>query len=780
MRRLVQLALLPAVPLLLACPLFDNSTEPNVPPDAPTIGAAVAGDASAEISFTAPANSGTAAITEYTVTCAAAGAAARTGTGPTSPITVSNLTNGTTYSCTVTATSSAGTSDASGSVAVTPATVPDAPTIGTVSPGDGSASVAFTPPASNGGAAITGYTATCTASGASATGTGATSPVTVSGLTNGTQYACSVIATNARGNSPASASANVTPASTPGAPTIGTATAGDGQASIAFTAPSSDGGSPITTYAAVCTASGQTTADANGSSSPITVTGMTNGIQYACNVRAANEVGAGPASSNVNVTPQGPPGVPTSVTATPGNASASIAFAVPASDGGSPIKLYTALCTASNHAGVTATNTTSPISVTGLVNGVQWSCAVKATNEIVGDGSYSTAATVTPRTVPGAPTIGVATPGNASISLTFTAPASNGGAAITSYAGSCATATGTIHTVNGTASPIAFTSLTNDVQYACAVSAINEAGQGPSSDSARATPTAPPSTSSVWCPLNYDQVNAVSLLQSKVSWTCTATTRSMTSTQIPDYPAAISYANNPNSMGVQNDPAVTFTLTPSLSGSTYSNNVHIIGWAKNGVKFEPSTAEVCPTRSYCQKPGATFGTGTTWNVEALGQTLFSAGVDNANGHNQPGPNNSTTGGAYHYHGMPNKYLSWLSSGNDTSATPAVQHYLIGFALDGFPIYAKYGYSDALDANSAIREITSSYRLKASPDAGRPSVDVIAMGTFTQDWEYVEGHGDLDQCNGRFGKTPEFPNGIYHYYITNGFPYIQRCFKGVYP
>lgn len=783
MRRLVQLALLPAVPLLLACP-FDNTTEPIVAPDAPTIGAAIAGDGSAEISFTAPANTGTAAITEYTVTCVAGGAPSRTATGSASPITISNLTNGTTYSCTVTATSSAGTSDASGSVAVTPATVPGAPTIGTVSPGDGSASVAFTPPASNGGAPITEYTATCTASGASATGTGATSPVTVSGLNNGTQYACSVIATNARGNSPASASANVTPASTPGAPTIGTATAGDGQASIAFTAPSSDGGSPIITYAAVCTASNQTTADANGSSSPITVTGMTNGIKYACNVRAANEIGAGPASGNVNVTPLGPPGAPTSVTATPGDASASVIFAPPASNGGSAIIDYTALCvvvTVGGYPGQTGTNNTSPISVTGLVNGVQWSCTVKARNEI-GDGSYSTAATVTPRTVPGAPTIGVATPGNASISLTFTAPASNGGAAITSYTASCTTPTGTISTKTGLGSPIAFSGLTNDVQYACAVSAINEAGQGPSSDSARATPTAPPSTSSVWCPLNYDQVNAVSLLQSKVSWTCTATTRSMTSTQIPDYPAAISYADNPNSMGVQSDPAVTFTLTPSLSGSTYSNNVHIIGWAKNGVKFEPSTAETCPIKPYCSSgpaTGATYGTGTTWNVEALGQTLFSAGVDNANGHNQPGPNNSPTGGAYHYHGMPDKYLSWLSRG-DTSATPTVQHYLIGFALDGFPIYAKYGYSDSLDANSAIREIVSSYRLKASPDAGRPSVDVIAMGTFTQDWEYVEGHGDLDQCNGRFGKTPEFPNGIYHYYITNGFPYIQRCFKGVYP
>ena len=80
MRRLVQLALLPAVPLLLGCS-WDNGTEPPVKPDAPTIGTAVAGNASAEISFVAPTNNGGAEITQYTVTCTASGAATRTGTG---------------------------------------------------------------------------------------------------------------------------------------------------------------------------------------------------------------------------------------------------------------------------------------------------------------------------------------------------------------------------------------------------------------------------------------------------------------------------------------------------------------------------------------------------------------------------------------------------------------------------------------------------------------------------------------------------------------------------
>ena len=103
--------------------------------------------------------------------------------------------------------------------------------------------------------------------------------------------------------------------------------------------------------------------------------------------------------------------------------------------------------------------------------------------------------------------------------------------------------------------------------------------------------------------------------------------------------------------------------------------------------------------------------------------------------------------------------------------------LVGYAMDGFPVYARYGYSTATNAKSAIKTMTSSYRIKPSADAGRPSTASYPLGAFTQDYEYVAGLGDLDECNGRTGATPEFPNGIYHYYITDGFPFIQRCVKG---
>ncbi|WP_321384925.1 putative Ig domain-containing protein [Rhizobium sp.] len=182
-------------------------------------------------------------------------------------------------------------------------TVPDAPTIGTATAGNGQATVSFTAPASDGGAAISHYTVTASPGGATATGT--TSPITVTGLTNGTAYTFTVTATNSvETGDPSSASNSVTPTATataPGAPTIGTATAGDGQATVSFSAPASDGGAAINHYTVTASPGGAT---ATGTTSPITVTGLTNGTAYTFTVTATNSVETGSASATSNsVTP---------------------------------------------------------------------------------------------------------------------------------------------------------------------------------------------------------------------------------------------------------------------------------------------------------------------------------------------------------------------------------------------------------------------------------------------------------------------------------------------
>jgi hypothetical protein len=128
-------------------------------------------------------------------------------------------------------------------------------------------------------------------------------------------------------------------------------------------------------------------------------------------------------------------------------------------------------------------------------------------------------------------------------------------------------------------------------------------------------------------------------------------------------------------------------------------------------------------------------------------------------------------GAYHYHAMPLGLVARL--GGDTN-----RMLLVGWAADGFPLYAARGHGEAKDARSPLRVMRPSYRLKAGERPGAPDgPGGKPDGRFTQDFEFAAGSGDLDECNGRFGVTPEFPQGIYHYYITESFPFIPRQWRG---
>jgi hypothetical protein len=103
--------------------------------------------------------------------------------------------------------------------------------------------------------------------------------------------------------------------------------------------------------------------------------------------------------------------------------------------------------------------------------------------------------------------------------------------------------------------------------------------------------------------------------------------------------------------------------------------------------------------------------------------------------------------------------------------------LIGCATDGYPVYARHYCSNATDATSAIKVCTGSFVKDTTADSGRPATTLVPLGAFLSDWSYTAGSGDLDDCNGRTGVTPEFPGGIYYYMATDSYPYFSRCIKG---
>ncbi len=189
-------------------------------PTAPTIGTATtmatAGNAQATVTFNPPSSNGGAAVSSYTVTATDLTTPAnggQTASGSESPITVAGLTNGDSYTFTVTATNSVGTGPESDpSNVVTPSTLPGPPTLVVATAGDAGASVSFSPPASNGGAAVISYTVTATdlttPTNGGETASGAASPITVTGLTNGDSYTFTVTATNSAGTGPASDPSN--------------------------------------------------------------------------------------------------------------------------------------------------------------------------------------------------------------------------------------------------------------------------------------------------------------------------------------------------------------------------------------------------------------------------------------------------------------------------------------------------------------------------------------------------------------------------------------------
>ena len=220
----------------------------------------------------------------------------------------------------------------------------------------------------------------------------------------------------------------------------------------------------------------------------------------------------------------------------------------------------------------------------------------------------------------------------------------------------------------------------------------------------------------------------------------------------PDHePGTFPRRGNPNVPTPQNY-SFRMPLKPKLAATPETSHGWWWGVAINGVPFEPGTAEAWNND---RRSG--------WSYEAA-TGFLNLGLDEHNAHVQPN-------GSYHYHALPTGLVERLG-GDGTKML------LIGWAADGYPIYSGWALANAMDPQSKLRKVTSSYHLKPGPrpeQVGGPGGNYD--GRFTQDFEYKPGSGDLDECNGRTGVTPEFPQGTYYYCIIPEFPFVPRLWHG---
>lgn len=269
--------------------------------------------------------------------------------------------------------------------------------------------------------------------------------------------------------------------------------------------------------------------------------------------------------------------------------------------------------------------------------------------------------------------------------------------------------------------------------------------------------------------------NQTLALTPSVSVSTTSTQRVISANNIPNHKVGLfgdgfgtnSAVLNPNAIKAQSEtyhitlnPTANSSLVSLLSTSGSGRNVgpqYSFGVLLNGVELDPVAAEPFPHEGIMAA-----NVNWEWNLEA---TNVKIGLDCNNAHVQPT-------GKYHYHGKPTLYLENLN-------LPTNKMTLIGYAADGFPIYYKYAYEKATDKTSSVVAMTSSYRLKTGtrPGDGKTAPCGDYNGVYSNDYEYVNGLGTLDEANGRIGVTPEYPQGTYYYIITDEFPSIPRYFRG---
>lgn len=580
--------------------------------------------------------------------------------------------------------------------------------------------------------------------------------------------------------------------SAPSAPTIGTVYGGNALALVTFT-PSTG----ATSYTASCKTGTSTALTKTGSGTVLlatgtsaikeikglVVTGLTNtttkSTSYSCSVTATNSSGTSSASSSkttyaANV-------APSIFGALPGDSRISIAYnfaggkifssgdlstvigyatyaaSCISSDGGASGASTASAEYASGASSTSKGNYTNPIVVSGLTNGKSYTCRV---TESINDGEGNELYLIS---TPSSAVIPNAGPANTSGVLASTKNTSYA-TSYPTYASYCAYVNQSATAGRSAAPSISyynaagtFTTGTNTASISCSGTTTRTIAGNALPDHRSSEFFTNGLSGYTSTPYNSGNPNRIGI--------------KTVSKSVP-YTGTISEAYSAGSSGYDTSECYkwTATLKPTTIKTYYNSSdklrctyVSYPSYFNNSVKVEPDTAETY------------IGSSVTYNV--VGKNLYQdVGLDPSNAHNQPTGSNFY--GYYHYHGMPEGLIARIGKGNATMT-------LVGFAADGFPIYARYGYKNRTNTTGGVSVMKSNYRLRTTAErsaagfSARPSVGLAPLGTFEQDWIFDStAGGTLDACNGRYGVTPE-SNGasVYHYFVTDTYPFIPRCMFG---
>lgn len=267
---------------------------------------------------------------------------------------------------------------------------------------------------------------------------------------------------------------------------------------------------------------------------------------------------------------------------------------------------------------------------------------------------------------------------------------------------------------------------------------------------------------------------------------------------IPAYPTGPFQDGNPSQASDQNaifkfplNPIENMgTKTPTSGGNigVFINGVAMFDY-RDGVAWNTTTNSLCGGPGNPPCPGG-MGTAQAWNRDAV--VAERIGFDCAKGH--------PAMGNYHHHQNPSAFKLDLNVVSNVcnlydadglyTINPKEHSPLIGFSYDGFPVYGAYGFANA-DGTGGITRMKSGYQLRnitvrthhadgMDVSDGPPVSSTYPLGYFREDYEFVAHPSDpsyLDEHNGRFCVTPEYPKGIYCYFATvdekhnSAYPYL---------